>query len=541
MALDISGPDRVEVPYGTAHFDVAFTPENTSLKEAFWTVTEPDGSPTDKATITSAGLLTVNHRSGRVLVTATAADSGRVTATQPVDLDLDVGLLRGNASRWPGVEATASSEFSTDYPARKVHDGFEREAGDWASRGEQHPWIELTWPQPIRADRVVLYDRTSYDDANGGTLTFGDGSTVDVGDIPEDGSPKLVEFPMRTFDRVRFQVEGGTGPNVGLLELEVYAVPSVPDPPARVDVTRAGGEATVTWKPPAFDGGAPVTGYVVRTYRGGAVVGEREVDEKTRAVTLPAQDGDEFKVAARNMLGTGADRGVPVFATGIEIVGPEVIDQPDAAVPYAAEFTPADTTYKDVTWSVSEPDGAPTEKAEIGADGVLHVNTRSGQVLLTATNADGGPEVRDTKLVTIDIDPSVIRENAARWLDAAATASSEFSGAYEAGNVRDGFGPATGDWASAGEQEPWVQLDWGAPVQADRIVLYDRTSGDDAHGGTLTFSDGESIDVREIPPGGEARTVTFPLRSFDWVRFQVDGGTGPNVGLLEFEVYALPR
>ena len=88
----ISGPDRVEVPYGTADFDVAFTPENTSLKEAFWTVTEPDGSPTDKATITSAGLLTVNHRSGRVLVTATAADSGRVTATQPVDLDLDVGL-----------------------------------------------------------------------------------------------------------------------------------------------------------------------------------------------------------------------------------------------------------------------------------------------------------------------------------------------------------------------------------------------------------------------------------------------------------------
>ena len=72
-------------------------------------------------------------------------------------------------------------------------------------------------------------------------------------------------------------------------------------------------------------------------------------------------------------------------------------------------------------------------------------------------------------------------------------------------------------------------------------MLYDRTSGDDANGGTLTFSDGSTVDVSGIPGNGDAKTVTFAMRTFDSVRFQVNGGTGPNVGLLEFEVYARPR
>jgi predicted alpha-1,2-mannosidase len=539
-AIAISGPDRVEVPYQSVDFDAEFTPEDASLKEAFWSVTEPDGSPTDKAEITNAGVLTVNHRSGPVLVTATAADSGRVIASKAVRLDLDTSLLRGNAARWPGVDATASSEFSVDYPVSRVHDGFDRLAGDWASRGQQNPWVELSWPEPIRADRIVLYDRTSLDDANRGRLIFDDGRTVEVTGIPRNGDPKTITFPMKTFDHVRFQVEGGTGPNVGLLEFEVYAVPKAPSAPHRVSVTRSGDRATVSWSLPDFDGGAPVTGYVVRRYRDGELVDELAVGEDARQATMQAREGDDFTVAASNMLGTGPERGEPVFATAIDVVGPDVIDQPNASAAYRAEFTPADTTYKEARWTVTEPDGAPTEKAEIDADGLLTVNTRSGEVRVTATNTDGGPEVHGTKLVRIDIDPASIREDAARWPGVTATASSEFSSAFAADKVRDGFGPFTGDWASAGEQDPWVELRWDQPIQADRIVLYDRTSYDDANGGTLSFSDGSEVQVAGIPGNGDAKTVTFPMKTFDRVRFQVEGGTGPNVGLLELEVFALP-
>lgn len=107
--------------------------------------------------------------------------------------------------------------------------------------------------------------------------------------------------------------------------------------------------------------------------------------------------------------------------------------------------------------------------------------------------------------------------------------------------IQDGHGASSGDWASAGEQNPWAQLDWSEPVQSDRIVLYDRTSGDVANGGTLTFSDASTVQVAGLPANGAPKTIEFPLKTFEWVRFQVEGGTGPNVGLLELEVYSRPR
>ena len=531
------------MPYGTTDYHATFTPDDTSLKEALWSVTEPDGSPTDKATISrGGGTLTVNRLSGKVRITATAADSGRVMASKIVDLDLDVSLMRANAAMWPGVTAKASSEFP-GYPAVRVFDGFGTQtSGDWASKGEQNPWIELSWPQEIRADKVTLYDRTSIDDAHGGTLIFPDGSTVDVSGLPTDGSPKTVTFPMKTFDHVRFQVKGGTGPNVGLLEFQVYAVPLTPQAPYRVSVERrAGGTATVSWTPPRFDGGAPVTGYAVRTYRGGTLVDEKTTDADTRQLTVPAQDGDEFKVAATNVIGTGPERGLPVFATAIAVDGPDSIADINGTAHYTATFTPQDTTYKDVTWTVTEPNGDPTEKAVIDKDGVLTVNHRPGQVLVTATNADGGPEVSGSKLVTIAIDPDSVREDLALRSGVVATASSEFSSAYNVDRVHDGFGAGSGDWASKGESNPWVQLDWPQPIQSDRIKLYDRTdAADEANGGTLTFSDGSTVDVSGIPGNGDPKTVDFPTKTFQWVRFQVKGGTGPNVGLLEFEVDGPP-
>ena len=101
--------------------------------------------------------------------------------------------------------------------------------------------------------------------------------------IPKNGDPKTVTFPMREIDSVRFQVKGGSGPNVGLLELEVYAVPSVPEAPHRIDVH----DGTVTWTPPDFDGGAPITGYVVRVYRDGALVHEETTGADQRDSRFP--------------------------------------------------------------------------------------------------------------------------------------------------------------------------------------------------------------------------------------------------------------
>ncbi|RII18371.1 Glycosyl hydrolase family 92 [Streptomyces sp. YIM 130001] len=309
--ISIEGPAKVDEPYGDSRFKAAVAPEDASFKEVLWKVTEPDGSPTDKAEIGLDGTLTVNHRDGRVRVTAVSADSGDATASKLVDIGLDPAELRGNAACWPGVKATASSVFGDDYPAGNVHDSCDgsdaADGADWASDGELNPWVQLDWPEKITADRIVLSDRTTQDDANGGVLTFSDGSEVKVEDIPAKG-PKTVEFPQKTFDRVRFQVEGGTGSNNGLLEFEVDAVPSVPEAPVAVGAEAEKGGATVRWKPPAFDGGAPVTGYLVRPYRDGKPLDPVRVDGAARKAELNGLDAGEpytFTVTAESMAGRG--------------------------------------------------------------------------------------------------------------------------------------------------------------------------------------------------------------------------------------------
>jgi len=305
--IEVAGPDLVEQPYGTATFTAQITPSD-SLQEATWSVTEPDGSPTDKATISAEGVLTVNHRDGEVLVTATAADGSGVRGSKLVRLALDAGLLRGNAVRWPVATVTVSSVYNSDFDAEKVRDGVG--GGEWASAGEQNPWLRVDWQRPVQADRIVLYDRAGIDDVNGGTLTFSDGSTLTVSDVPRDGAAKTVTFDRKTFTWVRFQVEGGTGPNVGLSEFEVHAFPTAPDAPTEVTASPGQASATVSWRPPAFDGGAPLTGYVVTPYRDGTPLAPTTVAEATTQVViaeLSAGQVYQFTVRATNMVGTGAE------------------------------------------------------------------------------------------------------------------------------------------------------------------------------------------------------------------------------------------
>jgi len=120
--------------------------------------------------------------------------------------------------------------------------------------------------------------------------------------------------------------------------------------------------------------------------------------------------------------------------------------------------------------------------------------------------------------------------------EAKATASSEFPD--KRFSVASAVDETPSGWASAGEQNPWIQLDWTNRRKINRIVIRDRENkADHAAGGTLTFSDGSSVVVSGIPNDGSAKSVSFPSKSVTWVRFQVAGGTGPNVGLQEIEVH----
>jgi hypothetical protein len=193
--VEIVAPVAIREPYGSTPLRARFTPASTTYQRADWSVTEPDGSPTTKATIDYDGVITVNDEEGEVLLTATGADGHGATARKRLTIDLDPGLLRGNAARRPGAVATASSEFSAD-----------------------------------------------------------------------------------------------------------YAAPSPPDMP--IGVTVAG--STVSWTAPAFDGGAPLTGYVVTPYKDGTALAPVSVDEHHTSVVVGARF-DRVTVRARNLIGDGPE------------------------------------------------------------------------------------------------------------------------------------------------------------------------------------------------------------------------------------------
>lgn len=124
---------------------------------------------------------------------------------------------------------------------------------------------------------------------------------------------------------------------------------------------------------------------------------------------------------------------------------------------------------------------------------------------------------------------------------ASVTVSSTYSAAYSAQKAIDGITDGTSEWASLGEQNPWIQLTWATPRTISSVRLYDRVNlSDNANGGTLTFSDGSSLAVSGIPNNGTMLEITFPAKTVTWVKFKVTSGTGPNVGLSEFQVIALP-
>lgn len=93
-------------------------------------------------------------------------------------------------------------------------------------------------------------------------------------------------------------------------------------------------------------------------------------------------------------------------------------------------------------------------------------------------------------------------------------------------------------WASNGETTPWVQLNWLAPVDIDEVVLYPRT-----HGGNridkamLYFSDGSNVPVNTPLMGISGIKVSFPTRKVFWLRFQVESGQGPSLGLADLGVH----
>jgi hypothetical protein len=98
------------------------------------------------------------------------------------------------------------------------------------------------------------------------------------------------------------------------------------------------------------------------------------------------------------------------------------------------------------------------------------------------------------------------------------------------------------EWASKDEKAgAWIKLSWDGPQKIDRVLLFDRPNTlDQVTGGTLTFSDGSTIEL-EKPLADTAVSgveITFPAKTATWVKFTVTAvkKDSPNIGLSEIGV-----
>ncbi|MGN8552141.1 UNVERIFIED_CONTAM: right-handed parallel beta-helix repeat-containing protein [Microbacterium sp. SLM126] len=133
--------------------------------------------------------------------------------------------FRAESAPDPGRVATPStlSAYTSNYSAARLNDGIIGVAGsgEWAALTTAVPtWAQLTWPNAVSLDTVVLYDRPNLtDQVTAGTLEFSDGSSVAVTALPNDGSAKVVNFAARAVTSVKFVITAATG-LPGLSEFE---------------------------------------------------------------------------------------------------------------------------------------------------------------------------------------------------------------------------------------------------------------------------------------------------------------------------------
>lgn len=252
---------RVAAADTSAAATTTFTYDPDTLGVA--TTTDPLGRVTTTTWDDAGHPLTVTDPLGRV--TSTTYDAlGNVTSnTTPSGASTTYTYdTRGNRLTTSAVEtgttktvpfnttfaatATASSQVDAARAAAKAIDGIAEgsprdPSKEWASNAEKTgAWLKLTWDNPVRLNKVILFDRPNTTDrVTSGTLTFSDGSSIDVPALRDDGNATTVSFSARATTTVTFTVTGvsTSTTNIGLAELQAWAPAAVVTNPATRTLT----------------------------------------------------------------------------------------------------------------------------------------------------------------------------------------------------------------------------------------------------------------------------------------------------------------
>jgi hypothetical protein len=102
-------------------------------------------------------------------------------------------------------------------------------SAEWAADGEKaSAMLRLSWDNPQIVNRVWLFDRpnTHADQVTAGIIVFSDGSTISVGELPDDASAaKEITFQPKEVTWLKFVVSSvkPETQNIGLAEIAVFS------------------------------------------------------------------------------------------------------------------------------------------------------------------------------------------------------------------------------------------------------------------------------------------------------------------------------
>ena len=120
--------------------------------------------------------------------------------------------------------------YGMDGAIDNVLSGYPRDKGaEWSSQQKEGATLRLTWKTPQKIGRIALYDRpNANDNMTRSLLTFSDGTTIEVGALPNDGdTPYEVRFPPKTVEWVEWKAVtvSGETEHAGLSEIAVFRSP----------------------------------------------------------------------------------------------------------------------------------------------------------------------------------------------------------------------------------------------------------------------------------------------------------------------------
>jgi uncharacterized repeat protein (TIGR02543 family) len=495
------------------------------------------------------------------LVTFSNATNGSGNTTRPVALNVATSQPANVASL---ATVTASTQnTATGQTAVKAVDGviggYPVDATrEWASTGQRvGAWLNLSWSTPYSVSQVVLYDRPNLNDnISAATLTFSDGSSLNVGPLNNNGTATSYSFPAKVITGLRMTVTGvsSSTASVGLSEIQVFGTPSGTQFTLSTAVAPAGsGSVSANPNQASYPPGSqvvltavPNTGYSFSGWSGGA-------SGSSNPLTLTVTGN--LSLTANFTPLPGALAVTP--ATGLSATGAP-----------GGPFTPASSSYtlqnpgnSAITWSA-----APTQpwvtlssgggSLAPGASATVTVSLNQTAATLplgnysdvvtfsNATNGNGST-TRPVNLTIAASQPANIASLATVTASTQNTTTGQTAVKAVDGVINGYPGDYTKEWATTGQRVgAWLNLAWTAPYSVTQIVLYDRPNlNDNITGATLTFSDGTSLSVGPLNNSGTATTYSFPAKVITGLRMTVTGvsSSTANVGLSELQVFGVPR